>query len=121
MARAFGKGARGFTTLEFVAAIGILSVAMTSFFAVLRGNRKMEKTLVAQTKALVILDNVIERRHASRDRSLDNIRALLKHEFEQSDLAETDCRSTCSASEDDRVILEIKTGDTFLASVELNQ
>ena len=116
------QGCHGFTLMELIAAIGILSVATCCFFLVLRSSQELESRFEAETQGLVVLGNVMERLEAETTWDVDKVSRLLKEEFEGSDLAQTGGFVSQCAVDGARATLSIGTKNgKRLAMVELKK
>jgi type II secretory pathway pseudopilin PulG len=77
----------GFTVLELITAIAMLVAVTTLFSGSLRGIRELEELYRAETEAIVVMNNVLERLEAAGGWRSDLAGRMLEDEFEKSRLS----------------------------------
>jgi len=78
--------ASGFTIVELVGAMAILFLLTGCFYASLNGVRRLEQVYWNETRAVVVLNNVLERVRVERNVQEQRVAAILREEFAQSGL-----------------------------------
>jgi hypothetical protein len=76
----------GFTIVELVGAMAILFLLMGCFYASLNGVRRLERVYWSETRAVVVLNNVLERARVERGAPEQRVADVLREEFSQSEL-----------------------------------
>lgn len=114
-------GREGFTLLELTVSMGILVIVMSCFSAVLNGVQKIERAYAQENRAIVVLNNMVERLEAQKTWGHSTASRILKEEFNKSELAgHAEFSPKCSVEgEGVRAAILKKNGKT-LAKVELN-
>lgn len=110
----------GFTTLELVVAMGMLSLLFAAFFATLRSVCALEERCALETRAVIVLQNTVERLAADDAPSLSAAQELLADEFGKSDLPRLGGMAAVCRLVEGRAKAEIRRADGRpVAAVEI--
>jgi len=77
----------GYTVIELAVAVGILTTVIGCFALTMRGIHEMEKLFQMETKAIVLLNNTIERLEAQEKRDINSVRWILNDEFKKNSMS----------------------------------
>jgi len=98
---------RHFTLLELIFALGLLVLLATCFADSLELVRRQDRWFTEENRALLILDNTLERLTARPVRTLEEAQAIFLDEFRQSGLsANPELSPVCNLNQR-RLVLEI--------------
>ena len=90
-----------FTLMELVVAASVLAILMGCCYTSIRLLHRLQEKSTMENRALLVLDNVVERLAAERRCDLDTVQHLLDTEFKRSELAQrTGVRRQCRRSGD---------------------
>lgn len=78
----------GFTLTEVIGATAILFLLLGCFYAALNAVHRLERLYWNETRAVVVLNNVLEQVRAERTSDLQRVSSLLRDEFTLSGLSE---------------------------------
>ena len=77
---------QGFALLEVVAALGILVMLFGFFYTALNGMYQIQDVYQAESRAVILLNNTVERCNAEKKLSHDIVSSIFLDEFQKSDL-----------------------------------
>ncbi len=97
-----GPKLHGFTIIELITSIAILTVLITSFAASLRGIMALENNYGKETSAIILVGNAMQRMAASEQRGPDALRATCDSELKKNILLDP-ADTTISTTEKDGV------------------
>lgn len=110
----------GYTLLEMSIALGLLILILGCFYAALRSLRDLEQTYWNETRAIVLLNNVLEQTHTNPPPRQDHINAILHQEFTRSGIPTNTGISAHSETNNHSLTLRIVTRrGTPLASMTI--
>ncbi len=76
-----------FSTLELVAAMGILTLVMAMTFSLISVTRHTHARAQQQTRAILVLNNVVEELQCLEIIDVDRVRACVTREFHMAEIA----------------------------------
>ncbi len=77
----------GFTVMELLAAMVILVTLLTCFYATLRGVYRVQKQFEAETMAIVVMNNLVERLDAEETVEAAEVSRIFKDECAKSPIS----------------------------------
>ena len=99
----------GFTILELTAATGLLIFVISAFAVALNGTIALERVYESESRALVVLDNTLERVGIQEGCTVALAERILMHEFSESELGSQDGYTAVCEATDQVLILAIDT------------
>jgi hypothetical protein len=108
--RRISKGSdSGFTIMELTAATGLLIFVISAFAVSLNGTLGLERVYQSESRALVVLNNTLERLGIQENCTVALAERILMHELSESPLgAQDECTAVCEVT-DQVLILAIDT------------
>ena len=118
--RSTADGPAGFTVTELVAAIAFLTLATVLFTSGIRSVLSLENRYRQENRAVIVLNNTVERISAQDNCSVATAKAIFESEFQQSDLtAAGGLRPDAKAAGETLVLCVERAPGRALASVTL--
>jgi hypothetical protein len=77
---------RYFMMTELLCAVAILAVVTTSFFMIVNGMSRAENNFTATNRAILVLDNTLERIAPLKRRTADKIKSIFYDEYSKSSI-----------------------------------
>lgn len=72
---------------EIICAVGLLGLITTCFFMTVNGMKKAEANFIRENRAILILDNTLERVKTLKERTPAKIKAVFNEEYRNSILS----------------------------------
>ena len=108
-----------FSVLELTFALALLLLLATGFAGLLEVVVRQQRQFTDENRALLVLDNTLERLAARPSRTFADARAVFLDEFEASGLSRNPAVTpACEQSRDRLVLAVVKTNRRTLARVE---
>ncbi len=110
-----------FAMVEIVAIIAVLVILFSAFATAINSVYRANKTFISESKAVLVLENVIEQLEGRKDISTEEVKKILSKEFLHSDLGVSKkYRATSVERDGDLVISIVRVKDKrLLAEVKL--
>jgi len=109
-----------YTMLELIAALGALALLSACFLASLKSLAKMEWISSSENRAILVLDNVLERAESIKKPSAQDIKRVFDSEYSKSPLGDDSRIHAAFVDSGDKVRLRIlKPNGKPLAEVEV--
>ena len=110
----------GFTLIELVASIGILTILIASFAASLRGIMTLENNYAKETSAIILVGNAMQRMAAADQTGPEPLRSLCEAELQRNILLDPADTTITTTDKDGKARLTIGTSTgTPLVEIEL--
>ena len=111
---------QNYTMLELVAALAVMALLTTCFFASLRSLVDMDKAFSAESRAILVLDNTLERAEFLKSPSSDELKRLFDSEYGKSPLkADDSIRKSFDYAEGEAHFRILKANGKPLAEVKV--
>ena len=114
-----------FMMLELTASVVILVILTTSFFLVVNNMNKATTKIVTESRAILVLDNTLERISQISDRNPEKIKRIFNDEFKKSSIGNIksvtnicEIRKTCVRKKN--LTISIKRNSKTLAEININ-
>lgn len=96
-----------FTMIEVVAMLAVLVVLFSAFFNAANAVYRANETFISESKALLLLGNVIEELKVKKTAAREEIEKLLLSEFQHSDLSKDRRYRAALVERDGRLVLSV--------------
>ena len=110
-----------FAMMEIIAIMAVLVILFSAFAETMNGVYRANRTFISESKAVLVLDNVIEQLKGRKNISTEEVKRILSKEFQHSDLGKSnDYRATSTERNGHLLIAIIRAKDRrLLAEVKL--
>ncbi|MCK4982119.1 MAG: type II secretion system protein [Victivallaceae bacterium] len=110
-----------FTMIEIIATLAVLAILFSAFAAAINSVYRANKTFISESKAVLVLDNVIERLKGRKNVSTEEIKRVLLNEFQRSDLGKGKQHLAAGVKRDGNLVISISRvkDKRLLAEVKL--
>ena len=96
-----------FTMIEIVATLAVLAILFSVFATTLNSVYRANKTFISESKAVLVLDNVIEQLKGRKNVSTEEIKKVLLNEFQRSDLGKDKQHLATAVKRDGNFVISI--------------
>ncbi len=109
-----------FTILEIAVALMILAILATSFFAAVHNMNKITKRTIIESRAILILDNTLERLMQLPDRDPKKIKLIFNDEFSKSSIVNKKSITKICGIRKNTLNISIQKNSKTIAEVNIN-
>ena len=115
-------GKQGFTLVELIAALCVLTLLASCFYVSLDGVHRLQAAVETERNAIVVLGNLVERLEHERIKDYPKVKLIFEDEFRKSSLAGKDKVTPYCQAGDGVIIVRLVTEDgKILAGLELKE
>lgn len=96
-----------FSLLELTVALALLGVLITAFLGAMKGVYRMKKKVTVENRAILVIDNTLERVAAHRNCSVKQLRDIFREEFQHSCLSQDPSVKTDIRLRNDEAVISV--------------
>ncbi len=96
-----------FSMIEIVVIIAVVAVLFSAFARAVNAVYRANRTFINESKAVLVLDNVIERLKVKKDVSRNEVKKILAEEFQHSDLGKGNLFCTKAVEQEGNFVISV--------------
>ena len=96
-----------FAMMEVIAIMAVLIILFSAFAETMNSVYRANRTFISESKAVLVLDNVIEQLKGRKNISAEEVKKILSKEFLQSDLGKNKDYRATSTEKNGRLLISI--------------